>query len=94
MTARNPGIDRMNLTTGHQLRLFHGTLDGLNGGFDVDHYAFLQPSRRMGTQTHDIDGTVRFNLSDDRHNLGSPDIQADNQILFPFFRHRFNNSPN
>jgi len=42
MTAGDSGIDRVDLTAGHQFCLFDGMLDRLHGRFDINHHAFLQ----------------------------------------------------
>ena len=42
VAAGDAGIHRMNFTARHQFGFFHRALDGLHGGFDVHHHAFLQ----------------------------------------------------
>ena len=43
VTTGNAGIHRVNTAPRHELSLFHRTLDGLDGGFDVDHHPTLEP---------------------------------------------------
>ena len=40
--SREPGKDRMNLTSRHELGLFDGFLDGVHRALDIDNDAFAQ----------------------------------------------------
>ena len=41
VAASDARVDRINLAASHELRLFHGALDGVHGGLDVHHNALL-----------------------------------------------------
>ena len=87
MTAGNANMDRMNLTSRHQLRLFYRALDGVNRGFDVDDDPFFQAARRMRTDADHFDRPFLIELADDCDNLGGADIQANDQVFVRSLRH-------
>ncbi len=55
MSPGNPGVDRGDFAAGHQFRLFHRFLNGIDRALDVDHYAFAQAHRGVGPHADDID---------------------------------------
>ena len=78
MIAGDTGEHRMDLAAGHQLRFLDGSLDRLHGGLDIDHHAFFKAARRVRADTHDLQGAVCADLTDQRDHLGGPDIKPDN----------------
>ena len=74
-------MDRVNLTSRHQLRLFYRALDGVNRGFDVDDDPFLHPAGRMRADANDFHFTVIVDLPDHCDDLRGPDIEPDNHLL-------------
>src|SRR6056300_632639 len=70
----------MNLTTCHQLRLFHCTLDRLHSGFNIHHGTFLKTTGFMPADTDNIEPTFFVDLADNGHNFGCTDIQANYHI--------------
>ncbi len=81
MGTGDAGVDRMDLAAGHQLRLFHGTLNRAHGGFDVHHHALLHAPRRLGAQTHYLHNAFLGDLADDGHDLGGADVQAHDHVV-------------
>ena len=79
--AREHGLD---LAIGHQLGLFERALDGIDGGFDVDHYALLEAARIVAAHADNFDPAVRRNLRDHGNDLGGADIETDNEVLVVF----------
>jgi hypothetical protein len=69
VTAGNAGEDGADLDPGHQLRFFHGALDGLHGRVDVDHDTLLQPARGVGTEPDHFQAAVGVQLADQRDHL-------------------------
>ena len=76
MAARNPGEHRVDLATGHQLRLFHRTLNRLNRRLDVDHHPFFETARRVVSDSDNFEHTFRRYLRDNRHHLRRTNVQA------------------
>ena len=74
-------MDRVNLTSRHQLRLFYRALDGVNRGFDVDDDPFLHPAGRMRADANDFHFTVSVDLPYHCDDLRGPDIEPDNHLL-------------
>ena len=87
VAASNTGEDRVDLATGHQLRLFDSTLDRLYGRLDVHHDATLQTARWLRTDTNDLDAVVSGDLSHQGHHLGGTDVQSDDELSVRFLRH-------
>ena len=81
VSSRNPRVYRRDLAVRHQLRFFHGVLDGIDGGVDVDDDALAQSLRRVRTDSDDI-GAVLCALRNDRADLGGADVEAHDQIVF------------
>jgi hypothetical protein len=59
-----------------QFGFFHRALDGLHGGFDVDHHAFFQAARGMAADADDLDLPVGLDLADDGDDLAGADVQT------------------
>ncbi len=76
VAAGDAGIHRVNLAARHQFGFFHRALDGLHGGFDVDHHAFLQAARRMAADADDLELAVGFDFADDGDDLAGADVEA------------------
>ena len=53
----------------HQLGFFQRALNTGDGGFNIDHHAFLQPLRRVLTKPQYFQRTIGRDLSDDRDDL-------------------------
>src|SRR6202041_1227112 len=55
VAAGDAGVHRVNFAARHQFGFFHGALNGLHGGFDVDHHAFFKSARRMTADAADLE---------------------------------------
>ena len=80
VAAGDAGVDRRDLAVGHQLRLLHGMLDGVDGGVDVDHHPLAQPARRMGPDAHHVD-TAGAAFGHDGTDLGRADVETHDQVI-------------
>jgi len=80
MTSRYAGVDGINLAPRHEFRLFHGTLNGMDGGIDIDHHPLLQAPGGMGAEANDLERAVLTNLPDDGHHLGGANIEANDHV--------------
>ncbi len=87
VVAGNRGVHRADLATGHQLGLFHCTLDRLHGGFDVHHHAALETARFMRTDADHFDRIAGRVLADQRDDLGSADVQSNDEGFVAFAIH-------
>src|SRR5882724_10858214 len=76
VTAGDAGVHRVNFAARHQFGFFHGALDGLHGGFDVDYHAFLQAARGMAADADDLERPVGLDFADDGDDLAGADVQA------------------
>ena len=81
VTAGNTDIDRVDLAAGHEFGFFDRTLDGLHGGFDIDHDAFFEAAGRAGADTDDFDAAISLELAHDRDNLGGADVESDDHFV-------------
>src|SRR5690606_20843084 len=81
MAAGDSHIHRVDLAASHQLRLFDRPLDGLYRHLDIDHHTPLQPARRMGADTDDLDLSIGRFLAHDGNHFGCPDIQSNNHLV-------------
>jgi hypothetical protein len=66
----------MNLAARHQFGFFHGTLDGLHRGLDVDHHAFLQAARGVTADADDLELPVGLDFADDGDDLAGAYVQS------------------
>ncbi len=76
VTAGDAGVHRVNFTARHQFGFFHGALDGLHGGFDVDHDSFFQAARGVTADADDLELAVGLDFADDGDDLAGADVQA------------------
>ena len=92
MPAGHAGVDAVHLAPRHELRRFHGVLDGLHGGLDVDHHAAAQPARGGGADADDLELTGSLNSPMMAQTLvvpmSSPTISSsdDATVLSPLHR--------
>ena len=84
VAAGDAGDDRVDLAPRHQLCLFYGFLDRLDGRVDVRDDALAHPARGARPDADDVQALVG-DLPDDREDLGCPDVQADYTVFV--FRH-------
>ena len=89
MTARDAGVDRVDLAAGHQFGFLDRTLDRLRGRLDVHHHAALEAARRLGTDADELDAAVFGDLADQRHHFRGPDIESDDQLSVRLACHVF-----
>ena len=64
-------------TSGHELRLFLGFLDGGRGDVEVDHDALAQALGIGRADPDDLDLALLGDLADDDRDLLRPDVDAD-----------------
>jgi len=76
MAAGDTGMNGMDLAAGHQLRLFHGPLDGLDSRFNIDYDPAFEAPGGMHPHPHDLHQAVLPLLADEAGNLGGPDIES------------------
>ena len=74
------GVDRGDLTAGHELGFLHRLLDGLDRRLDVDDHPLAQPDRGVGADPDDADAVVG-NLAHHRADFGGADVQADDDVF-------------
>lgn len=89
MAAGDARVDRVDLATGHQFRLFDGTLYRLYGRLDVDDDPALEPARRLRADTDDLDAVIGRDLADQRHHFGGADVESDDELSFRFLCHAY-----
>jgi hypothetical protein len=81
--SRQGQIYRIDLDPGHQLGLFDGLLDGVDGGFEVDHHAAPDPSRLGDPDADDVEAVAVEYLADDGGHFRCADVEPDQIPLFP-----------
>ena len=86
MAAGDTGINVPYLAVRHQFRLFKSGLNGFHSRLDIDDDTLFESFRLMLSQTDHFVSSVRQDFSNDSHDFGCADIQADNQI-FKVFSH-------
>ena len=84
MAAGDPGEHVRDLAVGHQLGFFERALNGLHGGFDIHHHAFLEPLRFALAEADHLVVTFALQLGDDGHDLRRPNVEGDQQIFIVF----------
>src|SRR5690606_34800462 len=81
MAAGDPGVDGADLAVGHQLGFLERPLDRVDRGLDVDHDPFLEAARLMLAEADDLVAAVAAHLRDDRDDLRSADVEADDEVF-------------
>src|SRR5690554_756675 len=81
MTAGNTYRDTVHLAARHQLGFFHRTLDGADGGLDIDHHTALQSARGPRTDTDDLDGALGGQFAHQTHHFRGADIECDDHVV-------------
>ncbi len=74
----NANINRRDLATSHQLRLFHGPPDRVDSRFNIHDNTFAKADRRMGSYPYYID-PVRICFTHHRANLCRTNVKANNE---------------
>ena len=54
MIASDSSINRLDLTSRHQLSFLNGSLNRLDRGININHHAFFKPFRCMTTQPNNL----------------------------------------
>src|SRR5690606_38143065 len=81
MAAGDAGINVADLAVGHQLRFFKRSLDGIDGGLDVDDHALAHAARLVLAQAQHFEAPFRQDFGDHGHHLAGADIQGDDEVL-------------
>ncbi len=87
MAAGYACVNGVNVAARHQLGFLDRALDRVNRRLDVDDHAFLESTRRMRPNSDDLDIAVFAKVTHDRDNLGSADVQPDDQVIVGSLRH-------
>src|SRR3990172_4454811 len=80
VTAGDARVDGRDLAVGHELRLFDGALDGLDGCLDVHHHALAQTPGRVRADAHDVHAALAA-FGDDGADLRRSDVETDDQLV-------------
>ncbi len=81
VAARNAGVHLAYLAVRHQFGLFQRALDCVDRGLDIDYHAPPQTARRVRTHADDVQRAFGSYFGDDADNLGSADIEADDEVF-------------
>ena len=81
VAAGDAGIDLADLAVGHQFGFFQRALDGVDGGLDVHHHAFLQAARRVLADADDLQPAVGQDFRHHGDDFRGADIQPDDQCF-------------
>ena len=84
VTAGDAGVHRVDGAVTDQLGLFDRPLDGLHGGFDVHHDAFLEAVGTVGADADDLEATVRLHFAHYGCHLAGADVEAHDPSLLLF----------
>lgn len=76
VASRQTHVGGLDLDTGHQLRLFHYPLDGVDRLLETDHHSLAQSLRFGRADADDLQPALFGDFADDGRHLGRTDVDA------------------